>query len=187
MSEAQLKDFAGATKSVVKLDPLVGKYYKPLAEQELARRKSLQKTWGKEAPVLPPKGFLAVSEILEQPAKVGKKVADVYYAMATGKFAEDIVAGTDYLVDKLGELHKRGEKAKERWAGFAKAHGIVGKNENDYLREGFVVKSRFEHDVNPKILEQAHRSYKAGYKDVIILPSKVDSKMMYSVLVRDVK
>lgn len=187
MSESQLKDFAGATKSVLNIDPLVKNYYQPLAKNELIRRKGLANVWGKETPVLPPKGLLAVSEILEQPSKVGKKVAAVYYDLASGKFAEDVVAGTDYLVDKLGELHKRGERAKERWVGFAKAHGVLGKNENDYLKEGFMVKTRFNHDVNPKVLEQAHRSYKAGYKDVIVLPSNVDGKMMYSVLVKDVK
>jgi hypothetical protein len=187
MSESQLKDFIGAKKSVLKLDPLVKNYYQPLAMKELARRKELSKVWGKEAPVLPSKGLLAVAEIFEQPARIGRKVADAYYAMATGKFAEDVVAGTDYLVDKLGELHNRGVKAKERWTGFAKAHGIVGKDENDYLKEGYVVKNRLDYDVNPKMVEQAHRSYKAGYKDVVILPSKVDGKMMYSVLVRYVR
>lgn len=187
MSAAQLKDFATAKKSVLELDPLVRNYYKPLALREISRRKELAKTWGSESPILPSKGVLAVAEVFEQPAKYGRKYYDFVYGAATGKFATDIVAATDYLVDKLGELHKRGAKAKERWSGFAKAHDITGMKERDYLRKGFEVKQRFGHDVNPNVLEQAHRSYRAGYKDVVIVPAKVDGEMVYSVLVRGVK
>jgi len=186
MSRSQLLDFSKASKSALKVDPLLSAY-KELADVELARRAGLKKVWGKESPALASKGVLAVSEALEKPARFGREYAGFFYDIAKGKFAEDVVFGADYLVDKLTELHHRGEKAKDRWVGFAKAHGITGKSENDYLKEGFVVKQRFDHKVSPELLSRAHKDYKKGYKDVIVIPTKVDGKMMYSLMVSAVK
>jgi hypothetical protein len=186
MSRSQLLDFSKASKKALGVDPLLSAY-KELADKELARRAGLKKVWGKESPALPPAGAEAVAEALETPFRLARKIGDVYYNIARGKFAEDVVFGADYLVDKLSELHHRGEKAKDRWVGFAKAHGITGKSENDYLKEGFVVKQRLDHKVDPSLLSRVHSDYKKGYKDVIVIPTKVDGKMMYSLMVRSVK
>jgi len=186
MSYPRLKDFVEAKKSAIVADPILSTYH-DFAVKELERRKGLQKKWGKEAPKMPSPLAVSVGEAMQRPARWGYRVVKFYDDLARGKFATDMVFATNFLLDRLSDFHKRGVKAEERWSHFSKVHGLTKKTENDYLKDGYDLKDRLKHDLHPLDMKRAVSDYRKGYKSVILVPTKVDGSMFYSLMTKDVR
>lgn len=190
VSDARLRDYLSAKKSLVARDPLLATYHElALAEQE--RRVALSKQWGKVEPKLPPEGMLMVSEILGAPARTIRKALTFYGGiqkrLLKGQISADVIFATDYVVDKLTDFRDRGKNAKLRWDAFAHGLGLIGKNESDFVNDGYEVKRRFDHDLGLDDLKIASDTYNKGYSEVLIIPIMVDGKRQYSLMVRGVK
>lgn len=186
VSDAQLKDFATASKSVIDVDSLMATYNE-LAIKETDRRKKERKTWGAEPPVLPSKGALVLAGAIEAPKQAVRRITDFYASVARGDLGEDVIFATDYVSDKLSEFWHHGEKAKQRWADFAKAHKLMKKSENDYIREGYQLKQRLSVTTQPSAFKRALKNYRKGYDSVVIVPTKVNGKPFYSLFAKGVR
>jgi len=190
VSEARLMDYVSAKKSLVAHDPLLATYHE-LAVAEQKRRVALSKQWGKAEPKLPPEGMLMVSEILRAPAQKVKEALRFYGGIQKrflkGGISADVIFATDYVIDKLTDFRNRGKDAKLRWDAFSHGLGLIGKNESDFINEGYEVKRRFDHDLGLDDLKIASDTYRKGYSDVLIIPIMVNGKRQYSLLARGVR
>jgi len=183
-SDRQLMNLVKTPNATLAVDPIISTYAK-LAGAEIEKRKMLRARFG-EAPLVKPSKVLGILDKIENSGKVYFRfLKKGFTGELFGKdFEKRFDRITDDLIDKLDEYRKRGAKAEDRWAGFAKAHGLLKKTETDFIREGWDVEARFRHTVNPSLLKaQVARQRKLGRKSFII-PTKADGKMYYSLMVR---
>jgi hypothetical protein len=184
MSNKQLQRLVETPVETRKVDPILNQLVLS-AKDEVKRRQELAKVMGEVPPVVPKRGIVQIAKEVAEPfEKIARTYAQFFIDTLKGKLADDIVKGTDYIIEQAEELYKRGIDAKKRWEATLKAHKILKKTETDYLREGYDLKSRLRYDMDHNLLKGQVALQKAKFKNVILIPVKVNGNRFYSLMVK---
>jgi len=179
-SDKLLVDLSSSHVKVRSADPVMQMLYE-LAKDEIVRRRHLRKQWGRVVGQTPREQFVQEISGKFKPVRLLLSLPEKVYS---GRLEHDIEHATNYFFDKLDHFLHKGRNAKERWNQFAVAHGLAKRTSTDFIKAGYDVVNRYAYDADPAVLKREFLRYREKYPRMVVVPSVVDNKRYYDIMVR---